>query len=93
MGKRARRRAREHQATVDDRQASADAFLGRRSRCDSVEELRRLVDGRQLIDRRIDDVVDQLVLKGVGWVAIGEALGVTRQGARQAFLKRRGEGC
>ena len=88
MGKRARRRAREREATVEERRASADAVLGRRSRSDTVAELRRLADGRRIIDRRIDDVVDQLVAQGVGWVPIAEALGVTRQAARQAFLRR-----
>jgi hypothetical protein len=88
MGKRARRRGRQHQAGVDERRTSADAVLGRRSRSESVDELRRLVDGRRMIDRRIDDVVDQLVAKGISWVLIAEALGVTRQAARQAFLRR-----
>ena len=88
MGKRARRRGREHEATVDLRRASADTVLARRSRCDTVAELRRLADGRRIIDRRIDDVVDQLVANGVGWVPIADALGITRQAARQAFLRR-----
>jgi hypothetical protein len=88
MGKRARRRAREQQATVDERRVSADAVLARRSRSDSVVELCRLVDGRRVIDRRIEDIVDQLVAKGVGWVPIADALGVTRQAARQTFLRR-----
>lgn len=88
MGKRARRRAREHQATVDERRESVDAVLDRRSRSETVGELRRLADGRRVIDQRIDDVVEQLVARGVGWVPIAEALGVTRQAARQAFLRR-----
>ena len=88
MGKRARRRARGHGATVDERRASVDAVLERRSRSDTVGELRRLADGRRVIDRRIEDVVDHLVAKGVGWVPIAEALGVTRQAARQTFLRR-----
>ena len=78
MGKRARRRARAHQSTVDDRRALAGAVLGRRSRSETVGELRRLADGRRVIDQRIDDVVEQLVASGVGWVPIAEALGVTR---------------
>jgi uncharacterized protein (DUF4415 family) len=88
MGKRARRRAREFQAGVDDRRVSADAVLERRSRSETVGELRRLADGRRVIDRRIDDVIEQLVANGVGWVTIAEALGITRQAARQAFLRR-----
>jgi uncharacterized protein (DUF4415 family) len=88
MGKRARRRARAQQATVDERRASVDAVLARRSRGETVRELRRLADGRRVIDRRIDDVLERLVAKGVGWVAIGEALGVSRQATRQAFLRR-----
>jgi hypothetical protein len=88
MGKRARRRAREREATVEERRATVDAVLGRRSRSDTVAELRRLADGRRVINERIDDVVDQLVAKGVGWVPIADALGVTRQAARQAFHRR-----
>ena len=88
MGKRARRRDRHHRAVIDERRISAEAILGRSSRSDTIEELRRLVDGRQAIDRRIDDVVEQLVAQGVGWVPIADALGVTRQAARQAFLRR-----
>ena len=88
MGKRSRRRAREQQATVEDRRVLAEAVLGRLSRSETVAELRRLADGRRVIDQRIDDVVEQLVASGVGWVPIAEALGVTRQAARQAFLRR-----
>lgn len=88
MGKRARRRARQQQADVEQRRPVAEAVLARRSRSDSVGELRRLADGRRVIDRRIDDVIDQLVAKGVSWVTIGEALGISRQAARQAYLRR-----
>lgn len=93
MGKRGRRRAREQEATVEDRRTAVEAVLARRSRSESVGELRRLAAGRRVIDERIDDVVGQLVAKGVGWVAIGGALGVTRQAARQAFLRRSPNGC
>lgn len=88
MGKRARRRAREHQTDIYQRRAAADAVLERRSRGATIGELRRLADGRSMIDQRINDVVDELAAKGVGWVPIAEALGVTRQAARQAFLRR-----
>jgi len=88
VGKRARRRAREVQADVEERRVSADAILERRSRSETIGELYRLAQGRRLIDRRIEDVVEQLVAIGVGWVPIAEALGVTRQAARQAFLRR-----
>lgn len=88
MGKRARRRARQELAEFHDRRAAAEAVLGRRSRSDSVGELRRLTEGRRAIDARIDDVIDELVANGVGWVQIAEALGITRQAARQAFVRR-----
>jgi hypothetical protein len=88
MGKRARRRAREQRPVIAERSVSAEAVLGRRSRSDSLTELRRLADGGRVIDRRSDDVVDQLVAIGIGWVPIAEALGVSRQAARQAFLRR-----
>ena len=89
MGKRARRRARQHKTESNQRQVSVEEVLDRRCGRASLQELHRLVEGRQRIDRRIEDVVDQLVDGGVGWVLIGEALGITRQAARQAFLRRR----
>jgi hypothetical protein len=92
VGKRARRRTRQHAAEIDLRRLSAEAVLARRSRSESLGELRRLADGRRAIDGRIGDVVDELVAKGVGWVPIAEALGVTRQAARQAFMRRNSSG-
>lgn len=47
MGKRVRRRAREHQAAVDERRVSAAAVLERCSRSDTIGELRRLAAGRR----------------------------------------------
>jgi hypothetical protein len=88
MGRRGRRRARQHQALIDERRAPANAAVERRRGRASLEELHRLVEGRQAIDRRVEDVIDQLVVAGVGWVLIGEALGVSRQAARQAFVRR-----
>ena len=61
MGKRARRRAKEHEVAVDERRALVDGILERRSRSETVGELRRLADGRRLIDERIDDVA-------IGWL-------------------------
>ena len=54
---------------------------------DSIE-LSKLVNARGKIEAAIDDLVEQLVAAGVGWGAIGTRLGMTRQGARQAFLRR-----
>jgi len=94
MGKRSRRRVRERNLQVESRRAAAVeavAKVGRPSRRASLEELRMLVGTRAVLDRRIDDVVDELAGSGVGWVPIAEVLGVTRQGARQASLRRRVE--
>lgn len=88
MGKRARRREQHHRELIDERRVEAEAVLARRSRSETVGELRRLAEGRRVIDRRIEDVVDHLVTDGVGWVAIAAALGVSRQAARQAYLRR-----
>lgn len=88
MGKRARRRARQQQNAIEKRRAAAGIVLEGRSRSESLQELRRLVVGRRVIERGIDDVVDELIATGVGWVPIAEALGVTRQAARQAFVRR-----
>lgn len=88
MGKRARRRDRQHRELIDERRVEAEVVLARRSRSETVGELRRLAEGRRVIDRRIEDVVDQLIADGAGWVAIAAALGVSRQAARQAYLRR-----
>lgn len=88
MGKRARRRVREHQSAVDQRRVAAELALAGPADGPPLEDLRRLAERRVIIDRRIEDLVDQLVAAGVGWVVVGQALGVTRQAARQAFLRR-----
>jgi hypothetical protein len=91
MGKRARRRTREQVRRIEDRRKAAaavtecaPAWVGA-----SLAELRRLVATQAVISDRIDDAIDALASVGVGWVPIGEALGVTRQAARQAYLKHR----
>jgi hypothetical protein len=50
-----------------------------------------LVAKRAELDRAITKLVDSQVALGVGWPEIAAALGVTRQAARQAYLRRHPE--
>ena len=59
------------------------------TRSGALEELKQLARERRAVCDRIDAVVDELVANGVGWPRIAAALGVTRQGARQTYLRRR----
>jgi hypothetical protein len=92
MGKRSRRRAREHRSQGEERRVAVAAALETATAAPSavsLEELRKLAQARAVVEAALDDLVEQLVAAGFGWAAIGEQLGVTRQGARQAFLRRR----
>ena len=50
--------------------------------------LAELIAQQTEIDRAVDDEIDRLVALGVGWPVIACALGVTRQAARQRWLRR-----
>jgi hypothetical protein len=43
---------------------------------------------RHEVDVEIDEIVQLLVARGIGWGDIGRALGITRQGARQRYCGR-----
>ena len=81
MGKRERRRQREAAALAGSPLVAMRA-LGR------TELLRQLVARRQEFDRVIVEEVDRLSGVGVGWGEIRAALGVSRQAARQAAIRR-----
>jgi hypothetical protein len=87
MGKRERRRRR-----VDPTRAGTALPDGASSSLDNgtrTEVLASLVERRQALTVAIDAEVDRLVDAGVGWPRIADALGVTRQAARQMWLRRR----
>lgn len=83
MGKRERRRRREG---VSLTAPPSPAPLA----APTVDTLRQLVERRDHLERTISCEVDRLAEAGVGWPQIASALGVSRQAARQAALRRRG---
>lgn len=82
MGKRERRRRREAGSLAASPPAAPLAVP-------TVDSLRRLVERRDQLERTINCEVDRLAEAGVGWPQIAAALGVSRQAARQAALRRR----
>lgn len=87
MGKRTRRRHRQRQTQRDELRNAAAAASASTATAVSLDELGRLAQGRTITNRRIEDGVDDLAHVGVGWVLIAEALGVSRQAARQGHLR------
>jgi hypothetical protein len=51
----------------------------------SLYDLADAAKRRRHIDTEIDQIVQLLVARGVGWGDIGRALGISRQGARQRY--------
>jgi hypothetical protein len=51
-----------------------------------LEHLRDLVSAREAAAAAVDDEVRRLRRRGANWPEIGDALGVSRQAARQRFL-------
>jgi|SRR5581483_5447247 len=88
MGKRQRRRVRDQRASVVPQQPSPDD-QGRIAADKATARLRRLVDQLAVIDREIDAEIDRLEGWGFSWPTIARALGVTRQAARQRYLRQR----
>jgi hypothetical protein len=88
MGKRQRRRLREHGQPVMPHWTDPDPK--RDAEDEATTRLRRLVDQRKVIDREIDAEIDRLEVWGFTWAVIGRALGVTPQAARQRSARRRG---
>lgn len=83
MGKRERRRRREAVSLAASPPPPPLAVP-------AIETLWRLVERRDQLERAINCEVDRLGEAGVGWPQIAAALGVSRQAARQAALRRRG---
>src|SRR4051794_28494707 len=81
MGKRERRRRREAAALAASPPVAPRAVL-------TTDTLRRLVARRDQLERTITCEIDRLADAGVGWPRIAAALGVSRQAARQAALRR-----
>lgn len=86
MGKRDRRRRREATAFVA---SLAGSSLPAPRVAATVDVLRELVQRRGQLEKAIEWEVDRLTEAGVGWPQIASALGVSRQAARQASLRRR----
>ena len=94
MGKRERRRRREQLAghpqltplphRLDVRQVYV-RIAGPSLTRPLVDLVQRAADAQAAVDTE----VDRLVTAGVGWPTIADALGVTRQAARQRWLRRR----
>ena len=82
MGKRERRRRRE---AVSLAASPRPAPLA----APTLDTLRQLVERRERLERTITCEIDRLAEAGVGWPQIAAALGVSRQAARQAALRRR----
>lgn len=89
MGKRERRRRREASALVTTLSGAPPPTRGA---LPSVDVLRGLVARREQLERAIGWEADQLAQSGVGWPAIADALGVSRQATRQAAIRRRERG-
>lgn len=81
MGKRARRRQRSRAAVVVTPAVARPV--------EPTARLRGLVERRNELERQIEEETDLLAATGIGWPAIAAALGLSRQGARQASVRRR----
>jgi len=81
MGKRERRRRR---VAGPQRRATTGCV----TITDLLSHARALEEERRKLDCRLYEHVDRLRAAGVGWPTIGEALGVSRQAARQRALRR-----
>lgn len=56
---------------------------------EGLAHLDELVQTRRRVEEQIDAHVEDLAAAGVSWPAIADVLGVSRQAARQAHLRRR----
>lgn len=54
-----------------------------------TDRLHELVERRNELERQIEEETDRLEATGIGWPVIAAALGLSRQGARQASVRRR----
>jgi len=93
MGKRQRRRRREGAlaapppVSLPRRHDQWRASVGSISE-ESTRELESLVARQRDAEASVEREVDRLVEVGVGWPLIADALGVSRQAARQRWLRR-----
>jgi hypothetical protein len=79
MGRRQRRREREHRQTTTAGVPTADPRTLR---------LVELVANARRAQLLVDDEIDRLTCRGVSWPAIAAVLGVTRQAVRQRHRRR-----
>lgn len=89
MGKAARKRQerrREQPARVSARSGVRQAAPVR-PESDPLEVLRHSVERRRALDRDQAAAVAAALARGYSWRLIGDALGVSRQAARQRFLR------
>ena len=94
MGKRERRRRRERSQTQPlslPRRHDARPTYVRYMGDDMTRELELLVERQREAEAAVEGEVDRLVQLGVGWPLIADALGVSRQGARQRWLRRQSQ--
>jgi hypothetical protein len=95
MGKRERRRRRERLLTesltpsLPQRHDTRPA-TGRLAESAVGHDLAALAAQLREVERAVDDEIDRLVSLGVGWPVIAGAVGVSRQAARQRWLRRHG---
>jgi hypothetical protein len=73
-------------ARYGERRLNVAASTGAVLRVDRpVRGIRDLVVSRDCAQAEVDNQVASLRSQGVGWVSIGQALGVSRQGSRQRY--------
>lgn len=88
MGKRQRRRLRECSQQVTPSWPAPEPSRG--AEVVASGRLQQLVDQRRKIEEQIDDEISRLKRRGVSWPTIAGSLGVTRQAARQRWLRTDG---
>jgi hypothetical protein len=95
MGKRQRRRTRQQPLSTERAgQSDPGLWLGPAwatpldpGQISGLEELAALVDEQRRLAERQCQLVAELVAVGTGWPRIAAALGVSRQAARQQFVR------
>jgi hypothetical protein len=95
MGKRQRRRTRQQPlSTGTTRRSEPSLWLGPAwaspldpGQISGLDELAALVDEQRRLAERQRKLVAELVHVGTGWPRIAAALGVSRQAARQQFVR------
>ena len=97
MGKRQRARDRARSIRPIDAAPCATAETAgtaepRRPSMSDLEELTWLAEERRRLGDREQEIIVALVAAGTPWPAISASLGVSRQAARQRFLRTHGTG-